>query len=415
LRYAAHLGAGAAALALWVILALGVAPILWLLNLSTLVVGAGFITLPWLSPWIPTFAPDSVRTRLAGGLFNGALIPLLIAVTLVLDAPGMAATASVATREMAFGVAIALSIAVGAAGWWFALVLVTPLARLVRGVERIAAGVRPTVFDARGPQEVEELAAAVLTMSGKLDEEMRALAEARDKHKEVAEKLQRALQVPLSAFPDLDVASVYHSASEVAGLGGDFYDVFRTADGRVGLLIGDVSGRGLDAAAEAVLTRASLRAFIYGTDSPAEALSRANRFLVDAGTRGFVTVYLGVLDLASGLLVYASAGHPPPVRVAAGRSALLGDGGTVMGVFDDAGFRDTSLQLGPGDLLLLYTDGLTEAKKDGDYFGEERLLAMAATLYGVGAAVATRAVYEAVVEYAGGVLLDDLAVLAVRF
>ena len=414
LRYAAHLGAGAAALALWAVLALGVAPILWLLNLSTVVVGAGFIALPWLSSWIPAFAPDSVRTRLAGGLFNAALIPLLIAVSLVLAAPGMADTASAKTRQMAFGVAIALSIAAGAAGWWFALALVTPLSRLVRGVERIAAGVRPAVFDGRGPQEVEELAAAVRSMSGKLDEEMRALEEARDKHKEVAEKLQRALQVPLSAFPDLEVASAYHSASEVAELGGDFYDVFRTADGRVCLLIGDVSGRGLDAAAQAVLTRASLRALIYGTDSPAEALSRANRFLLDTGTRGFVTAYLGVLDPVSGLLVYSSAGHPPPVWVAAGRSALLGAGGKVLGVFDGAAFHDTSLQLAPGDLLLLYTDGLTEAKRDGELFGEERLVAKVGALDSASAAAATRAVYDEVVEYSGGVLLDDLAVLAVR-
>jgi sigma-B regulation protein RsbU (phosphoserine phosphatase) len=281
-------------------------------------------------------------------------------------------------------------------------------------VERIAAGVRPAVFDGRAPQEVEELATAVLSMSGKLDREMNALADARDKHKEVAEKLQRALQVPLTAFPDLDVAAMYHSASEVAELGGDFYDVFHTADGRVGLLMGDVSGRGLDAAAQAVLTRASLRAFVYGTHGPAEALSRANRFLLDAGIRGFVTVLLGVLDPASGLFVYSSAGHPPPVRGAAGWSVLLGGSGMVLGVFDKAAYHDASLDLDPGDLLLLYTDGLTEAKKDGELFGEERLLAKVVTLAGASAASATQEVYDAVVEYSGGVLLDDLALLGAR-
>jgi serine phosphatase RsbU (regulator of sigma subunit) len=414
LRWAAHLGAGASALALWVILALGIAPILWLLNLSGFVVGAGFMSLLWLSPRMPAFAPDTVRTRLAGGLFNGALIPLLIAVPLVLSTPGLAGDASDDTREMTFGIVIALSIAAGAAGWWFALILVTPLSRLIRGVERIAAGVRPLALAAGGPREVDDLATAVQTMAGRLDQEMQALTEARDQHKAVAEKLQRALQVPIGVFTGIDVATVYRSASEVAELGGDFYDVFRTAAGRIGFLIGDVSGRGLDAAAQAVLTRASLRAFIYATDSPAEALSHANRLLLDTNTRGFVTVWFGMLDRASGLLVYATAGHPPPVLATSGGVSLLQGSGPVLGVFHTAAFHDLRLHLTPGDTLVLYTDGLTEAKKAGVLFGEERVVAEVTALGDVPPADIALGLYKLAVDHAGGDLADDLAVLALR-
>ena len=414
LRWVAHLGAGAAGLALWVILALGIGPILWLLNLSMVVVGFGFLALLWLSPRMAAFAPDTVRTRLAGGLFSGALVPLLIAVALVLAAPGMSSTASDDTREMAFGVAIALSIAAGAAGWWLALILVTPLSRLVRMVERVAAVVRPVALAAGCPREVEELATAVQTMAGRLDDDMQALTEARDQHKAVAEKLQRALQVPIGAFTGIDVATVYRSASETAELGGDFYDVFRTAAGRIGFLIGDVSGRGLYAAAQAVLTRASLRAFIYSTDSHAQALSNANRLLLGSNIRGFVTAWFGMLYRASGLLVYATAGHPPPVLATSTGAALLDGSGPVLGVFDTAVFLDLRLHLTTGDTLVLYTDGLTEAKKAGELFGEERLVGEVAARRGESPVDLVQSLYALAADHAGGILGDDLAVLALR-
>ena len=410
-RYAAHLGAGASALALYVMLALGFGAILWVLGISTLLVAGAFLALPWLSSRMPWFAADSVRTRLAGGLFDGALLPLLIALPLVLAAGEGASTA---TKQMAFGIAIALSIAAGAAGWWLARLLVNPLSRLVRGVERIATGARPVELVSGGVREVDELAAAVQTMSATLDEQMEALTEARDQHKSVAEKLQRALQVPLAEFPGLDAAVVYYSATELAELGGDFYDVFRTASGRVGIMLGDVSGKGIDAAAKAVITRASLRAFIYSTDSPAEALSRANRQLIDTDTEGFVTVFFGVLDPISGELLYSTAGHPPPVLLSGGHAALHDGGSPVLGVFDGAEFHDTRLQLTTDDLLVLYTDGLTEAKQDGVLFGEKRLVAEVEALGGMRPADLTRALYALAVNYAGGSLSDDLAVLALH-
>jgi serine phosphatase RsbU (regulator of sigma subunit) len=409
-----HLGAGFTNLAVYVILALGYGRALWVLNFSGLLVAAAFLSLPWLSAPITMFAPDSVRARLAGGLFDGALIPLLIAVPLVLATPGVAGTASTQTRQLAFGVAIALSILAGAAGWWLARVLVIPLSRLVHGVESIAAGVRPAGVLGDGPREVKELAAAVESMAGTLDEQMAALAEARDQHKAVAEKLQSALQVPLGKLPGLEVGIVYHSATELAELGGDFYDVFRTAAGQVGILIGDVSGRGLDAAAQAVLIRTSLRALIHSTGDPAESLTHANRQLVQSGGRGFVTAFVGLLDTVSGELLYSTAGHPPLVLLAGEHAALREAGSPVLGVFENVLFRDAGLRLRAEDMLLLYTDGLTEARRDGDLFGEQRLLSKVEEWRAMTPADLARGLYAAAVEHAGGVLADDLAVLALR-
>jgi serine phosphatase RsbU (regulator of sigma subunit) len=411
LRIGGHLAAGASAVALWVILALGYGPILWLLNVATLLVAAAFFALPWISRPLAGLAPNTVRLRLSGVLFNGALVPLLIAVPLVLaGGEGVSTT----MRQMAFGVALGLGVAAAVAGWFAARVLVDPLSDLVHGVERIAAGTRPVTLQAGGLREVDELAAAVQTMSMELDEQMRALVDARDRHQAIAEKLQRALQAPVGKFPGIDVGTVYHSATEVAELGGDFYDVFRTTAGRIAILLGDVSGRGLDAAAQAVLTRASLRAFSYSTDSPAEVLSLANRLLVDTGSRGFVTVFFGLLDPTSGDLLYSMAGPPPPVLLRQERAGLRPASSPVLGVFESARFHDTHLQLTSADLLLLYTDGLTEAKKDGSLFGEERLVAEVEALAHMKPGDLARGLYALAVDHAGGTLADDVAIMALR-
>jgi serine phosphatase RsbU (regulator of sigma subunit) len=413
-RYAAEMGAGLSLLALWIILALGYGPILWLLNFSAVILAAAFIAMPWLSGPIASFAPDTVHTRVAGYLFTGALVPLLITVPLVLATPGMSGSASTSTRQLAFGVSIAMSIVAGAAGWWLAGVLAHPIARLLSGVEAIARGVRPVTLAAGGPSDVEVMTAAIQAMAANLDEQVAAVERVRDQHKSVADKLQSALQVPVGFFPEIDVAVVYHSASEVAELGGDFYDVFRTGKGGIGVLIGDVSGRGLDAAAQAVLIRANLRALMYSTDSPAAALTNANRLLLDSGTAGFVTAFLGMLDPASGDLVYSTAGHPPPLLLSDGKAAFSDAGSPVLGVFDAARFHDAHVHLTAGDTLLLYTDGLTEAKKDFTLFGEERLLAEAEALSGMPPTDLTRSLYALVEGHAGGTLADDVALLALR-
>jgi sigma-B regulation protein RsbU (phosphoserine phosphatase) len=230
----------------------------------------------------------------------------------------------------------------------------------------------------------------------------------------VAEKLQRTLEVSTGTFSGLEVASVYHSASEWARLGGDFYDIFRMAGGRIGILIGDVSGRGLDAAAQAVFMRTSLRAFGHGSHSPAQVLTHANHLLVDMDGGGFVTAFFGVLDQSTGELLCASAGHPPALVTASGGPFFVEGPGPVRGVFEEAAFTETRLHLAPGDTLLLYTDGLTEARADGGLFGEARLLETVRALAASPASVLAQSLYAKAIDFAGGSLHDDVALLVVR-
>jgi len=400
-------------MALSVILAVGIAPILWLLQVSVVLLAVAIIALPWVSARMVHIAAYTVRGRLALGLFTGALVPLVIAVPAVLELIDVEADITDTARQAAFGVTLLLSIAAAVGGWWLARYLVDPLARLAAGVGRIADGVRPVRLTGDAPAEIEELAVAVETMAGKLDDQMKEIEEARDRHKTVAEKLQRALQVTIGSFPGVELAHVYRSASEVGEVGGDFYEVFHVAGDRIGILIGDVSGKGLDAAAQAVLIRTSVRAYTHYTHSPSEALARVNDLLLDAQA-GFVTAFLGMLDPVSGELVCASAGHPPAILISGSRSSFLTGGSSLLGVFENAVFEETTLRLDPGDTLLLYTDGLTEARRGGVMLGEHELLAQVASRLALSPADLTKQLYREALAFSGGDLGDDLALLAIR-
>jgi serine phosphatase RsbU (regulator of sigma subunit) len=414
LRRAAHVGGGASLLALWILLAVGVSPVYWVLNASVVLAGAATIAVPWVSPrWVPVVV-NTVRSRVALGLFTGSLVPLLIAVPFVLAHRGMTEPVAVSTRQTAFGVTLLLSLSAAVGGWWLARRLIVPLSRLVAGVERIAAGARPVALVYGGPAEIEELGAAVQSMAAKLDAQVQKVEEGLDQHRAIAERLQSALQVNTGVFPGVEFAHVYESATELAKIGGDFFDVLRISDGRIGLLMGDVSGKGLDAAAEAVLVRNSLRAFTYYTDSPAAALAHANSLLMDFRKGGFVTAFFGILDPQSGQLTYCSAGHPPAILVGPSSVSLLDAVSPALGVFRDARFQEVTLRLNRGETLVLYTDGLTEARRDGHCYGESRLVEVLESLADLPPQELTRSLYAQALDFAGGRLADDLALLALR-
>jgi signal transduction histidine kinase len=180
LSWPVHVAAGASVVVLCVIIAIGVSPVLWVLNTPSVLAGLAALALPWLSPRMVRIDAHTARARLAIGLFTGALVPLLIAVPAVLalrDATGDGATD--ATKQAAFGVTLLLSIVAAFAGWLLARQLVVPLSRLGAGVERIAAGERGVALTSDGPREIEELAVAVESMAARLDEH--AAQEERDR------------------------------------------------------------------------------------------------------------------------------------------------------------------------------------------------------------------------------------------
>jgi sigma-B regulation protein RsbU (phosphoserine phosphatase) len=168
-------------------------------------------------------------------------------------------------------------------------------------------------------------------------------------------------------------------------VGGDYYDVLRLGDDRVGLIAADVSGKGVPAALLMSSFRASLLSLDLGREGPAGTLARLNSFLHSSVEPGrFVTAFLAVLHPESGRLVYSNAGHNPPFLVREnGEHTTLRDGGLVLGLFGDTTYDQAEAVIERGDLLALYTDGVTEAAdEEEDLYGEERLLSLLQRLRG---------------------------------
>jgi sigma-B regulation protein RsbU (phosphoserine phosphatase) len=232
----------------------------------------------------------------------------------------------------------------------------------------------------------------------------------------VARQIQKTfLPDHLPEPPGWDLAATWITARQV---GGDFYDVFELPGRKLGLLIADVSDKGIPAALFMALTRTLVRAVVFDTPSPAEVMRRVNSLILPNNQQEmFVTAVYGVLSLASGEFTFANAGHNPPVwiRRAAGGLETLSRTGAAMGILEDYDMSDRTIQLGAGDVLLLYTDGLTEAfSPQDDTYGEERLLQLMGAVAPSSARSLLDQVEAAVNEFAGPVpAADDMTLLGV--
>ncbi len=194
-----------------------------------------------------------------------------------------------------------------------------------------------------------------------------AVADARVRLREhrIATQLQDALQPPLpAAAPGLALGKYYEAALDEAGVGGDFFDVFPVSATCTALVVGDLSGKGLAAAAQVSTVRNMLRATLYLGQTVAQAIINLNNILAEnALLTGFATLFVGVYDASSGLLRYVNCGQEPGLvrRASTGRVELLDPTGPVLGAFPGAAFTQEQTLLCPGDAVALFTDGLTEA------------------------------------------------------
>jgi PAS domain S-box-containing protein len=240
---------------------------------------------------------------------------------------------------------------------------------------------------------------------------------------EMAEALQASLLPPLSPdVPGLDVAVRYRAAGGEGLVGGDFFDVFPLPDGAWAILIGDVSGRGPRAAALTALARYTVRAAAIGAGSPMAVLGVLNdvvRRELDTsygGDERFLTVaYLTIAPSPKGFdIQVACGGHPYPLaRGADGVVTEVRCDGDLIGAFAVHECRDEAVVLAAGDVLVLVTDGVTEARGSGDEFGEERLREVIASAAG-GAAELADAIETAVLSHLEGHPQDDLAIVVLR-
>jgi len=272
-----------------------------------------------------------------------------------------------------------------------------------------------------------ELIETLAVQSGALLERSRLRRVQREQIRMAAE-LTEAKQLQQAMLPD---APVHSSRLEIAGLnrpceeaGGDYFDYIHLGDDRVALVIGDVAGHGVGSALFMAAARSLLRTFLPRIDHVGEVLAEVNRALVrDMPPGAFMSLFLGDLNLRSGELSYASAGHAPGIvyRAADRSFEELGPTGPALGIVDEAAY-DVCCVIPPlcgEDAILLYTDGATEAashasKQDRELFGIERLKREFAALHGQRAPRIVDHLAKKVTTYAGGRLDDDVSFLVVK-
>jgi serine phosphatase RsbU (regulator of sigma subunit) len=235
----------------------------------------------------------------------------------------------------------------------------------------------------------------------------------------IAQALQASLLPPtLPTTEGLEFGARYAAAGEGNDVGGDFYDVFSLDDGGWGMAIGDVCGKGAEAAAITGMARDVLRLLTRdGVATPA-VLQRLNDVILELGDRGrFCTTMLGTVHTdGDGLVVrMSSAGHPPPVLLSrTGEVGFVGSSGTVLGVVEDIDVAEDEVRLSPGDALVFYTDGVTERRSGNEMFGDDNLLSCLRAAAGSSADSLAGRLELDVRRFGAGVTRDDLAVLVVR-
>jgi sigma-B regulation protein RsbU (phosphoserine phosphatase) len=223
---------------------------------------------------------------------------------------------------------------------------------------------------------------------------------------------------PFAGSEALDVAATMQPARNV---GGDFYDYFRLDAERLGVVIADVSGKGVPAAIFMAMTRTALKAVALRGEPPGECLKEVNAFLCRENHADmFVTVFYGILNFRTGEFLHSNGGHNPPcLLTSGGEPATLETemSGTVLGIFEGACYATCRTSLRAGDTLFLYTDGVTEAMdREGKMFGLPRLRAFLQGIDPHSAADLIQGVLTAVQEFiAGAAQSDDITALAVRF
>ena len=213
---------------------------------------------------------------------------------------------------------------------------------------------------------------------------------------------------------ELEIGDHYEPSTRVE-IGGDVYDFLELPDGRLAVVLGDVTGHGIDAAADMAMAKFVFRSLAREHPEPGEFLAAANEVVLDEITAGkFVTMLYLVVDPRTGELACATAGHPPPRIVAPGRAPeLVAAAGLALGVEGGQAYETARVTLDPGAAAVLFTDGLLEARREGELFGEERLDEALARHAGLPARELAKALADECRAFAGD-LGDDLAIVVLK-
>jgi sigma-B regulation protein RsbU (phosphoserine phosphatase) len=238
---------------------------------------------------------------------------------------------------------------------------------------------------------------------------------------EGASKGARPVRVPASrkifpAFPEREEFEVHAVESPSKMVTGDFFDFFLVSEGTLAISMADVSGKGAPAALMMEVTRSMVRNLSSVSSSPAETLHRVNRILYEANLGSmYLTIFLGWYDVGTGALTYSNAGHPVPYRVGRdGDVAPFGEvTGPILGILDVDGYGEDVAQVGVGERVVLYTDGVTEATSpDGEFFGPERFKEILARYAGCRLDRMCQLVARHVDEFQANQRYDDTTLMA---
>ncbi|SEP83447.1 Serine phosphatase RsbU, regulator of sigma subunit [Lachnospiraceae bacterium NE2001] len=256
----------------------------------------------------------------------------------------------------------------------------------IRNINKSLASIRrgnlDEVVDVGGNVEFEKLSNGINATVSALKDTMNKIEEKTRQEKEFARDIQyAALPNPELFQPEGGAYSIWATMDTAEEVGGDFFDIYKLDDGRLGMVVADVSGKGVPAALFMMTSKTILKDLILSGKSPAEALEKANAQLGENNEKGmFVTTWLGIYDPAKHTLEFANAGHNPPVLKRAGQSAEYMDykkynRSLMLGFIPGTTYKDDKIDFNPGDMLYLYTDGVTEARNaDKEFYGEARLL-----------------------------------------
>jgi len=328
-----------------------------------------------------------------------------------------------AARNLFVTLFVLLFIIVSGISVLFARIITRPVEELRRGSEAIGAGDLEYRVDVHTGDEFEDLARSFNGMAASLRNHMDELQRTTAEKERFSKELEIAKGIQQSFLPDAapEIAGVELVARNIPALevGGDFYDFIPVGTDRWGLVIADVSGKGVPAALFMALSRTLIRASTLVNADPALSIAHANRMIYeDSKSNMFVTLFYAVLDSQAMTLNYVNAGHNPPCLLQGEASSvrLLKARGVALGVLDDVDLQSVKVDLQPGDVLVLYTDGVTEAiNRAEEEFGEERLYAVITQNRHRPAEEIMAAILDAITAHAGDTpQFDDITLMILR-
>lgn len=241
--------------------------------------------------------------------------------------------------------------------------------------------------------------------------------EAYEREHSIAETLQQAILTAPVNLPGVEIGTIYESAAEAAKVGGDFYDLFELGDGTIGILIGDVSGKGLEAATITLMVKSTIRAFAYRGLSPADILTEANKVICrQLGFNQFVTMLYGALDPGTGRMIISRAGHPEIIIWVKNKCVFCCDESNLpVGVMEDIIYEQSEIILSQGDGVILYTDGLTEARCKNELLGEDVLIdELNKIIHGKDSQEVACGLVNIAKDFVSGKPQDDIAVVVLK-